>query len=115
MNLFDWDFTLQILPQLLQASLKTIGITLVAFALAVVLDADGAKAGLGHAGRRAGLGVGQSGGAVQARGAPEQLLELSVLALQAAELHGLEQRQAPGDDGEADQQPDDCVFDGFQG
>lgn len=37
MNLFDWDFTLQILPQLLQASLKTIGITLVAFALAVVL------------------------------------------------------------------------------
>ena len=37
MNLFDWDFTLQILPQLVQASLKTIGITLVAFALAVVL------------------------------------------------------------------------------
>jgi polar amino acid transport system permease protein len=37
MNLFDWDFTLQILPQLLQASLKTIGITLVAFALAVIL------------------------------------------------------------------------------
>ncbi|MCO6058003.1 ectoine/hydroxyectoine ABC transporter permease subunit EhuD [Pseudomonas sp. MOB-449] len=37
MKLFDWDFTLQILPQLLQASLKTIGITLVAFALAMVL------------------------------------------------------------------------------
>jgi polar amino acid transport system permease protein len=37
MNLFDWDFTLQILPQLLQASLKTIGITLVAFVLAVIL------------------------------------------------------------------------------
>ena len=37
MNLFDWSFTLSILPQLLQASLKTIGITLVAFVLAVVL------------------------------------------------------------------------------
>ncbi|MCY1519442.1 putative amino-acid permease protein YxeN [compost metagenome] len=36
MNLFDWSFTLSILPQLLQASLKTIGITLVAFVLAVV-------------------------------------------------------------------------------
>ncbi|MCY1283942.1 L-cystine transport system permease protein YecS [compost metagenome] len=37
MKLFDWDFTLSILPQLLQASLKTIGITLVAFVLAVIL------------------------------------------------------------------------------
>ncbi|MNZ74669.1 hypothetical protein D3C78_931220 [compost metagenome] len=83
-------------------------------ALAVVLDADGAETGLGHAGRRAGLGVGQCGSAVQAGGAPEQLQELAVLTLQAAELHGLEQRQAPGDDGEADQQPDDRVFDGFQ-
>ncbi|AMO73532.1 amino acid ABC transporter membrane protein 2, PAAT family [Pseudomonas citronellolis] len=36
MKLFDWQFAWQILPQLLHASLKTIGITLVGFALAVV-------------------------------------------------------------------------------
>lgn len=36
MKLFDWDFAWQILPQLLQASLRTIAITLVGFALAVV-------------------------------------------------------------------------------
>jgi polar amino acid transport system permease protein len=34
---FDWQFALQILPQLLQASINTIGITLLAFALALVL------------------------------------------------------------------------------
>lgn len=36
MKLFDWDFAWQILPQLLHASLRTIAITLVGFALAVV-------------------------------------------------------------------------------
>ncbi|MEO6352224.1 MAG: ectoine/hydroxyectoine ABC transporter permease subunit EhuD [Oxalobacteraceae bacterium] len=35
-TLFDWQFALQILPELLRASLYTIGITLVAFALALV-------------------------------------------------------------------------------
>ena len=33
---FDWQFAWQILPELLQASLYTIGITLVAFAIALV-------------------------------------------------------------------------------
>jgi len=37
MNLFDWQFALSILPQLLQASLKTLLITFVGFAIAVVL------------------------------------------------------------------------------
>lgn len=37
MNFFDWQFAWEILPQLLQASLKTIGITLAGFAIAVVL------------------------------------------------------------------------------
>jgi len=36
MKFFDWDFAWQILPQLLHASLRTILITLVGFALAVV-------------------------------------------------------------------------------
>jgi len=36
MKLFDWDFALQILPQLLSACTKTLGITCVGFALAVV-------------------------------------------------------------------------------
>lgn len=35
-TLFDWQFALQILPELLRASLYTIGITLVAFVLALV-------------------------------------------------------------------------------
>lgn len=35
-SLFDWQFAAQILPELLRASLYTIGITLVAFALALV-------------------------------------------------------------------------------
>ncbi len=35
--LFDWHFAWQILPELLQASLYTIGITLAAFAMALVL------------------------------------------------------------------------------
>ena len=34
--LFDWQFAMQILPELLQASLYTIGITLLAFAIALV-------------------------------------------------------------------------------
>jgi polar amino acid transport system permease protein len=37
MKFFDWTFAAQILPQLLQAALKTIGITLIGFAMAVVL------------------------------------------------------------------------------
>ncbi|WP_028241506.1 ectoine/hydroxyectoine ABC transporter permease subunit EhuD [Stutzerimonas azotifigens] len=37
MNFFDWQFAWDILPQLLEASLKTIGITLGGFAIAVVL------------------------------------------------------------------------------
>ena len=37
MKLFDWHYAWQILPQLLQASTKTVGTTLVGFAMAVVL------------------------------------------------------------------------------
>lgn len=37
MNFFDWDFALQILPRLVDASLKTIGITLAGFSIAIVL------------------------------------------------------------------------------
>jgi polar amino acid transport system permease protein len=36
-GLFDWQFAWQILPELLRASIHTIGITLVAFAIALVL------------------------------------------------------------------------------
>lgn len=36
MKFFDWQFAWQILPQLLHASLKTVGITLVGFTLAMV-------------------------------------------------------------------------------
>jgi polar amino acid transport system permease protein len=35
-NLFDWHFALHILPELLRAALTTIGITLAAFAMALV-------------------------------------------------------------------------------
>lgn len=37
MNFFDWTFALEILPRLLDASLKTIGITLAGFSIAIVL------------------------------------------------------------------------------
>ncbi|WJD70980.1 ectoine/hydroxyectoine ABC transporter permease subunit EhuD [Pseudomonas asiatica] len=37
MNFWDWNYVAQILPDLLQASLKTLGITLVGFLIAVVL------------------------------------------------------------------------------
>ncbi|WP_336332481.1 ectoine/hydroxyectoine ABC transporter permease subunit EhuD [Pseudomonas putida] len=37
MNVWDWNYVAQILPDLLQASLKTLGITLVGFLIAVVL------------------------------------------------------------------------------
>ncbi|WGV18678.1 MULTISPECIES: ectoine/hydroxyectoine ABC transporter permease subunit EhuD [unclassified Pseudomonas] len=37
MNFWDWNYVAQILPALLQASLKTLGITLVGFLIAVVL------------------------------------------------------------------------------
>lgn len=37
MNFFDWEFTREILPRLLDASLTTIGIALAGFAIAVVL------------------------------------------------------------------------------
>lgn len=37
MNLFDWQYALQILPQLLSASLNTLGITLLGFLIAIVL------------------------------------------------------------------------------
>ena len=37
MNFFDWNFAWDILPRLLDASLKTIGITLAGFAIAIVL------------------------------------------------------------------------------
>ncbi|MEK0361626.1 ectoine/hydroxyectoine ABC transporter permease subunit EhuD [Pseudomonas sp. CBC3] len=37
MNFFDWAFALEILPRLLDASLKTIGITLAGFSIAIVL------------------------------------------------------------------------------
>lgn len=37
MNFFDWQFAREILPRLLDASLTTIGIALVGFAIAVVL------------------------------------------------------------------------------
>ncbi len=37
MNFFDWQFAWDILPRLLDASLKTIGITIAGFAIAIVL------------------------------------------------------------------------------
>jgi polar amino acid transport system permease protein len=37
MNFFDWEFAWDILPRLLDASLKTIGITLAGFSIAIVL------------------------------------------------------------------------------
>ncbi|MCO7516564.1 ectoine/hydroxyectoine ABC transporter permease subunit EhuD [Pseudomonas guariconensis] len=37
MNVWDWNYVAQILPDLLQASLKTLGITLVGFLIAIVL------------------------------------------------------------------------------
>lgn len=37
MTFFDWEFAWAILPQLLEASLKTIGITLAGFSIAIVL------------------------------------------------------------------------------
>lgn len=37
MNLWDWNYVAQILPDLLQASLKTLGITVAGFLIAVVL------------------------------------------------------------------------------
>lgn len=37
MNFWDWNYVAQILPDLLQASLKTLGITLVGFLIAMVL------------------------------------------------------------------------------
>ena len=37
MNLFDWTYAWQILPDLLRASLNTVGITLIGFLIAIVL------------------------------------------------------------------------------
>ncbi|MFG3454390.1 MULTISPECIES: ectoine/hydroxyectoine ABC transporter permease subunit EhuD [Pseudomonadaceae] len=37
MNFFDWQFAWEILPRLLDASLKTIGITVAGFSIAIVL------------------------------------------------------------------------------
>lgn len=37
MNFFDWQFAWEILPRLLDASLKTIGITIAGFSIAIVL------------------------------------------------------------------------------
>lgn len=37
MNFFDWEFAWSILPRLLDASLKTVGITLAGFSIAIVL------------------------------------------------------------------------------
>lgn len=37
MNVWDWNYVVQILPDLLQASLKTLGITLMGFMIAIVL------------------------------------------------------------------------------
>ncbi|MFT8233669.1 ectoine/hydroxyectoine ABC transporter permease subunit EhuD [Pseudomonas guariconensis] len=37
MNIWDWNYVAQILPQLLQALIKTLGITLVGFLIAIVL------------------------------------------------------------------------------
>ncbi|MFL6536339.1 MAG: ectoine/hydroxyectoine ABC transporter permease subunit EhuD [Pseudomonas sp.] len=37
MTLFDWSYAAQILPDLLRASLKTVGITLIGFLIAIVL------------------------------------------------------------------------------
>jgi polar amino acid transport system permease protein len=36
-NFFDWQYALQILPELLRASLNTLGITLIGFLIAIVL------------------------------------------------------------------------------
>lgn len=82
--------------------------------LAVVLHLDRGEAGSGHAGAGALLVLRLLAGGVEAGGAPELLLELAVLALLPGELHALDQGQAPGDHGKADQQPDDGAFDGFE-
>ena len=37
MTLFDWTYAWQILPDLLRASLNTVGITLIGFLIAIVL------------------------------------------------------------------------------
>ena len=37
MNFFDWNYAWQILPDLLRASLNTLGITLIGFLIAIVL------------------------------------------------------------------------------
>lgn len=37
MNFFDWEFAWSILPRLLDASLKTVGITIAGFSIAIVL------------------------------------------------------------------------------
>ncbi len=72
-------------------------------------------AGLGNAGRRAGQLMAEFGSRVQAGGSPELLVEALVLVFQPHELRDLDQGQAPGDDRETDQQPDDCAFNGFEG
>lgn len=37
MNFFDWNYAIQLLPELFRAALNTIGVTLLGFAIAIVL------------------------------------------------------------------------------
>ncbi|MNI84577.1 hypothetical protein D3C73_1414930 [compost metagenome] len=70
--------------------------------------------GLRHPRRCAGLGFGQFRGRIKTGGGPELLVKLSILGLEATELHTLEQRQAPSGDRKNHQQPDHRAFDGFE-
>ena len=77
-------------------------------------DLDRGITGLGNTGGGAGVGFAQFGGRIETRRRPELLVELAILGLEAAELHALEQGQAPGGDGKNHQQPDHRAFDGFK-
>ena len=71
--------------------------------------------GQGDASGGARLAKGQLSGGIETGSGPEVFMEFVVLGLQAGELHALEQGQAPGRDREDNQQPDDGVFNGFEG
>ncbi|MNI79390.1 hypothetical protein D3C81_1618460 [compost metagenome] len=75
---------------------------------------DGRITGLCNPGCRSGPGFAQFGRRVETRSGPELLMKLSILCLEATELHALEQCQTPGRDGKNHQQPDHRAFDGFK-
>jgi hypothetical protein len=80
-----------------------------------IADGNSGITGLRNAGGWARQLMADFGGRVQAGGCPELLVEAFVLVLQPHKLHDLDQGQAPGDDRETNQQPDDCAFNGFEG